>query len=119
MPVNAKENYVGNDRDALENFHGNQIVYIDWDRHRMFCAALAFPLPPTMPFSALLDEVIPSAWGTHPLFSAIDWGSVEWVLDDQVLSPVHSASLADNGIGHKSLLRFITPGDDGIEGSGS
>ena len=42
MAINARKDYIDNDRDAVENFHGNQVVYIDWDKHRLFCAALAF-----------------------------------------------------------------------------
>jgi len=119
VAINARKDYIDNDRDAVENFHGNQVVYIDWDKHRLFCAALAFPLPSAMPFAALVGELIPSVWGSHPLFKAIDWANVEWVLDDEAFVPDQSASLADNGIGHKSLLRFVTPGDDGIAGTGS
>ncbi len=119
MAINALKDYVDNDRDAVENFHGNQVVYIDWDKHRLFSGALAFPLPPSMPFAALVDELIPSVWGSHPLFKAIDWGDVEWILDDAPFSPDRAASLVENGIGHKSLLRFVTPGDNGIAGSGS
>lgn len=110
MAVKAMNEYVGVERDAVENFHGNQVVYVDWDKHRLFCAALAFPLPPAMPFAALIKEVIPPAWGNHPQFSDIDWNSVQWILDDQEFTPKLDASLADNGVGHKSLLRFITPG---------
>ncbi len=119
MAINALNDYVDNDRDDVENFHGNQVVYIDWDKHRLYCAALAFPLPPAMPFAALVEEVIPSVWGAHPLFADISWETVEWILDDQPLIPDIALSLADNGIGHKSLLRFITPGDEGIAGAGS
>lgn len=119
MAINALSDYVDIDMDAVENFHGNQLVYIDWDKHRMFSGALAFPLPPGMPFGALIEEVIPGSWGTHPLFANIDWGDVQWILDDQEFTPDPAASLAENGIGHKSLLRFITPNDNGIDGCGS
>lgn len=119
MPITALDGYVDIELDAVENFHGNQVVYIDWDKHRLYCAALAFPLPPAMPFAALVQDVIPGSWGTHPLFSSIDWDAVKWILDDEEFTPVMDASLADNGIGHKSLLRFVTPGDEGIGGCGS
>ena len=40
MPVHAiTPDYKGEVKDRLENFHGNQIVYVGWDHHLMFCAA--------------------------------------------------------------------------------
>ena len=45
----AYDNYTGPNRDAVENFHGNQLVYIAWDEHMMFPCAGVFPLPPQMP----------------------------------------------------------------------
>jgi len=119
MAINARDGYVDIMKDAVENFHGNQLVYVDWDKHRMFSAAAAFPLPPEMPFGALMQEVIPSIWNGHPDFAELNWATVEWILDDKPFIPNPESSLADNGIGHKSLLRFITPGLDGIAGTGS
>ena len=119
MAINPLNGYVDVMKDAVENFHGNQLVYIDWDRHRMFSSAAAFPLPPEMPFGALMQDVIPSIWNGHPDFEKLDWATVEWILDDEPFTPNPEASLADNGVGHKSLLRFITPGLKGIAGTGS
>ena len=42
--------------DAPEKFHGNIVVYVHWEQHLSFCAALAFPLPPAMPFGALVER---------------------------------------------------------------
>ena len=41
-------------KDKVENFHGNQLVFIIWHAHRVVCSPRAFPLPPEMPFGALL-----------------------------------------------------------------
>lgn len=109
---------VGN-RDALENFHGNQLVYIAWDGHLSFCSANCYPLPPDMPFGALTEAVLPGVHGPHPDFEKIDWAKVEWTLDGEALTPDMGASLADNGVGHKSLIRFKTPGLDGYKGTGN
>lgn len=100
-------------RDREENFHGNQVVYIHWEDHLSFCAALAFPLPKDMPFAALTGEIIPGHYRAHPDCAAIDWERVEWTLDGEAFTPDPAATLAENGIGHKSLLRFTTPGLDG------
>ena len=55
-------NYDGPIADAVENFHGNQLVYVAWDQHLMFPVAAALPLPPQMPFGALVKEVLPSLY---------------------------------------------------------
>ena len=111
--------YRGVAKDAQANFHGNQLVYIGWDKHLIFCAPICFPLPPDMPFAALVDEVLPGAYNQHPDFAKIDWGRVEWSLDQQPFTPALDKSLADNGITHKSVIRFRTPGLDGLNGIAS
>ncbi len=119
MPVVAlNEGYTGTNMDALENFHGNQLVYLHWEKHLSFCAALAFPLPPQMPFGAILGEIIPEFYGPHPDFEKIDWAAVTWELDGKPFTPDPEKSLEDQGIGHKSLIRFWTPGLDGRNGGG-
>jgi len=85
----------------------------------MIDAPMAFPLPPEMPFGAFHTEVMPAAFAAHPEWSKIDWSTVEWMLDGSSFTPDMNASLKDNGIGRKSVIRFVTPGLDGIGGSGS
>lgn len=106
-------------RDRVDNFHGNIVVYVHWEDHLSFCAAMAFPLPPAMPFAALVEEVIKPHYAMHPDFARIDWSAVSWMVDDKMMTPDLSASLADNGLHHKSLVRFWTPGLKGYKGSAS
>jgi phenol hydroxylase P4 protein len=117
MAMTTKDGYVDIVRDKVENFHGNQVVYIGWDDHLLFSAAQAFPLPPAMPFKALVFEVMPSVFNHHPDFKDIDWAAVEWVVDGESFVPDMEGSLGDNGVGHKSLIRFKTPGLLGISSS--
>jgi phenol hydroxylase P4 protein len=119
MAVTSLNGYVDTIADDVNNFHGNQLVYIGWDKHLMFCSSTAYPLPPEMPFGAIIQEVIPGTYGVHPQFSEINWESVQWLLNNEPFKPDPEASLKDNGIGHKCSLRFITPGLDGVEGSGN
>lgn len=104
-------------RDRVENFHGNQVVYLHWEKHLSFCAPMAFPLPPPMPFGALVGELIPKFYGMHPDFAKVDWTKAKWTLDGQPFTPALDKSLAENGVGHKSVLRFVTPGLDGFAGA--
>ena len=113
------DNYLGERLDRVENFHGNQVLYLGWDHHLMFCAPVAFPVPPDMPFNKVLEELMPGAYSLHPEFSEIDWDGVQWHLNGEPFTPDRDATLAEQGIDHKSILRFTTPGLDGIEGCGS
>lgn len=105
--------------DSVDRFHGNQVVYIGWDHHTSICTANAYPLPPAMPFGALTAAVLPSVLAPHPDFAQIDWSKVEWLLDGQAFTPAMDKSLQENGIGHKSLIRFKTPGLNGYKGTGN
>lgn len=119
MPVHAiTPDYKGDVKDRVENFHGNQIVYVGWDHHLMFCAAFAYPLPPQASFKTLRDEVMPDAFSPHPEWEKIDWSKATWLLDGQPFEPQLDVSLKDQGIGHKSLLRFQTPDLKGYKGAG-
>ncbi|HYW91189.1 MAG TPA: phenol hydroxylase subunit P4 [Gammaproteobacteria bacterium] len=116
MAVNALYDYHGVPKDVEDNFHGNQLVYIGWDRHLMFCAPVCLPLPPDMPFGALVQEVLPGVYGSHPEWERIDWSGVEWTLEQQPFRPDMQQGLREQGIGHKSVIRFYAPGLDGIGG---
>lgn len=119
MAVAALKDYNFEPLDKVENFHGNQLVYLNWIDHLMFCAPVAFPLPPEMPWGALLAEIIPMAYSAHPDFANIDWDAVEWKIDHKPVQPNPEASLKDNGVGHKSVITFVTPGLNGYQGSAS
>ena len=106
-------------RDDRKNFHGNMLVYVHWEEHLSFCSAVAFPLPPSMPFGALVSEVIAPAYAAHPDAAKIDWAKVVWMIDGEKKTPDFGASLEAVGMKHKSLVRFWTPGLSGFAGSAS
>lgn len=116
MTVQATYDYKGVPRDTQDKFHGNQLVYLAWDQHLMFCAPHCVPLPPDMPFSALVKEVLPGMYGSHPEWQKMDWDRVEWTLNQAPFVPDMDKTLAEQGIDHKSLIRFNTPGLRGIGG---
>ncbi len=84
----------------------------------MFCSAFAYPVPPMMLFKQLLTEVIPAAFSLHEEFSRINWETAEWLLDGQPFIPQMDVSLTEQGILHKSLLRFQTPELTGFQQAG-
>jgi phenol hydroxylase P4 protein len=119
MSVKSIGDYPALVQDNVENFHGNQLVYVGWDHHLMIDSPRAFPLPPDMPFGALVSEVLPAAYAPHPEWTEVDLAQAHWLLDGESFIPRMDASLSDNGIGHKSVVRFKTPGLNGIQASGS
>lgn len=118
MAVNAlKPGYTGEVRDRVENFHGKQLFYIGWEDHLMFGAPHALPLPPDTPFRAVVENIIPDVYGQHPDVARIDWNTVQWFRSGQPFVPDMDKSLVENGLGHKAVVRFRTPGLTGINGS--
>ena len=117
MAVHAIKEYIGEVKDRQENFHGNQLLFIGWDDHLMFCAPFCFPFPPTMRFGDILEQVLPGAYGYHPDFKAIDWNKAEWLKSGQPWQVDANKTLAENGLEHKDVIRFRTPGLTGIKGS--
>lgn len=103
-------------RDQESLFHGNQLIYLSWENHLMFAAPFCIPLPPTLPFGALVRDVLPELYGEHPEFESIDWKRTEWFNSKQKFVPDFGKSLKNHGIGHKSLIRFRTPALEGSRG---
>lgn len=119
MTVNALyPDYQGNVRDAESNFHGGRIVYISWDRHLMFTNPYAFLVQPEMKFGDFINTMMASAYASHPDWEKINWAEVVWYRGGTMFKPDPAATFAENGVGHKTALRFSTPGLDGIEGLG-
>jgi len=102
--------------DRVENFP-TPLVYIAWDEHMMFSAPMAVPLAPETTFDQLMTNVLPQLYAQHPDFARIDWSKVQWFRQHDLFTPRRTGSLADYGMGHKSVLRFRTPGLEGLRGS--
>lgn len=117
MPVTAIKPYTGEVKDSVDKFHGNQLLYIGWEDHLMFCAPFAFPFPPAMRFGDVIEKVLPGAFGEHPDFAKIEWSKAEWFKSGKPCTLDPDKSLADNGLRHKDVIRFRTPGLNGIKGS--
>lgn len=104
-------------RDAVENYKGRQLLYVNWERHRMFSRPFVLAMKPETSFAVVLEEMA-ACFSYHPDWSQIDWDKAIWQNGNTPFTPDRSKSLKENGIGHKDLIRFRTPGLDGIAGTG-
>lgn len=103
-------------KDVAANFPA-PLLYIGWDQHMMFCAPFAVPVPPTMRFGDLVQGLLPKLFGEHPDFARINWARVQWFRSATLFTPSLDKTLAEQGFKHKSVLRFRTPGLEGLKGS--
>jgi len=100
-------------RDTEDKFFGNWLVYLAWENHLMYCSPFCLPLPNSLPFGALVRDVMPMLYGEHPEFEQIDWQRVRWYDSEDELIPDFGKSLKQHGFGHKTLIRFKTPSLEG------
>ena len=100
-------------QDLENRFHGKRLVYLSWENHLMFAAPFCVPLPPTLPFGALVRDVLPDLYGEHPEFESIDWHRTQLSNSGRRFLPDFGKSIQHHGIGHKDLIRFRTPALEG------
>ena len=118
MAVKALADYQFKSSDAIENYQGKQLLFINWEKHRLFSRPFVLALSPETPFAEIIDKYITDCYSYHPDFARIDWAQVIWQNANQVFTPDRAKSLKENGIGHKDLIRFTTPGLNGIADTG-
>ena len=116
MSVTAIGSYRHTSHDSAARF-AEPLLYIGWDEHMMFAAPVVLPLSPQTTFEQLQQKVLPNLYATHPDFGRIDWSRVQWFRGDVMFTPKSADTLAARGFGHKSVLRFRTPGLEGLRGS--
>lgn len=110
MTLTARKPYRFEPVDGVERYHGNQLLYVSWDHHLMFAAPFILCVSPTLRFSELVDTVIRPLVAADPDAAQVAWLAAEWIKGGQPFAPDFERSLKDNGVGHKDLLRFRTPG---------
>ncbi|SDB81541.1 phenol 2-monooxygenase P4 subunit [Raineyella antarctica] len=110
MTFTSTKEYVGVPRDSVEHFRGEQLVYIAWHQHLLFAAPFMLCVPPQMTFGDLVHGPLTMLIGPDPDAAAVDWDTVVWTKGGKPFSPDPAKSLAENGIDHKSWLRFETAG---------
>ena len=117
MAVASLGTYDFQPADPVEKFPA-PLLYVGWEDHKMFCAPHCVPMPPTTVFGDFVKNVLPDMYSAHPDFARIAWDQVEWFSSGQPFTPDMARTMAENGIGHKSVIRFRTPGLTGLGGSG-
>lgn len=110
MAIKSTKQYVFDHQDAVEGFHGNQLVYASWDRHLLFAAPFLLYVSPSMTFRELVEGPLTALIQPDPDASQVKWDEVKWLKANQPFTPDFDATLAGNGIHHKAMLRFDTPG---------
>ncbi len=110
MPVTALKPFVGVPADVVAHYHGDQLIYVSWDRHLMFAAPFILCVSPQMRFGDLVNGPIRDLIQADPDAPHIDWSAVKWLKAKQAFVPSFDRSLAENGVTHKDQLRFQTPG---------
>jgi phenol hydroxylase P4 protein len=116
MSVISVSPYKGVQQDTAEKFPA-PLLYIGWEDHLMFCAPFCVPAPPTMTFGDLITQVLPGVFGEHPDFANINWEQVNWFKSGEFWMPNKNKTLAENGLGHKDVIRMRTPGMKGLSAS--
>ncbi len=116
MTVAAIGKYDFPPKDSVDKFPA-PLLFVGWEDHKMFCAPFAVPFPPTMKFGDLCNGAFPGIFGAHPDFAKVDWSKAEWFKSGKSFKPDMNKSLAENGLGHKDVIRFRTPGLTGLSGS--
>lgn len=96
-------------QDLENRFYGKRLIYVSWENHLMYAAPFCLPLPPTLPFGALVRDVLPELYGEHPEFEAIDWQRTQWFNGGKRFLPDFGKSIEHHGLVHKSLIRLRTP----------
>ena len=116
MNVAAVSDQAQASQDSAAHF-SQPLIYIGWDEHMMFAAPIVQLLSLDTSFDELMHKVLPALYGAHPQFALIRWEQVQWFRGSTMFTPRASASLAAHGFTHKSVLRFRTPGLEGLRGS--
>lgn len=91
-------------RSRAELYGDDQLVNVLWRGNMMFCSAACFRVPKAMTWAAFVEQMVDPWAGSDPGY--VPGSPRGWVLDGRPLEPDGERTLADLGVGHKSLLEF-------------
>ena len=116
MSVTAIGSYSHSPHDTADRFSA-PLLYVAWDEHMMFAAPAVVPLSMHTSMADVQAKLLPSLYSEHPDFKRIQWSQVQWFCGGKMFMPNPNRTLAEHGFKHKSVLRFRTPGLEGLRGS--
>jgi phenol/toluene 2-monooxygenase (NADH) P4/A4 len=106
MSVKALGSYTFPSRSRQELYGDDQLVNLWWRNNRFLCAAATFRAPKAMTW-ADFRAVLMDPWAaSDPDFDPTR--PANWTVDGAPLTPRDDQTLEQLGVGHKSLLSFIT-----------
>lgn len=117
MAVTSIRPYLTTAKDTVDKYHGAQLLFVGWDKHLMFYSPLTLAVPPSMRFGDLVAGNLAGAFGPHPDWAKIDWSKAEWTKGGKPWVPDFDKTMAENGLVHKDVIRFRTPGLEGLFGA--
>jgi phenol hydroxylase P4 protein len=103
MAVSSIGSYDFPSSSRQELFGDDQLVHVYWNHNMWMCAPHCFRAPKAMPWSTFLAEVVYPVFECDPDFDR-NTTTFTWEVDHTPLTPRDDASLAELGVGHKSLL---------------
>ncbi len=92
-------------RSRQELYGDDQLVHVWWKNSMWFCSAGCFRAPKAMTWGDFKAGMIDGWAASDPDYDPSTPGN--WVLDDQPMTPRDDATLAELGVGHKSLISFL------------
>ncbi|WP_284982482.1 phenol hydroxylase subunit P4 [Arthrobacter sp. efr-133-TYG-118] len=104
MSVKALYDYEFPSMDRAKLFGEDLLVYVHWEGNPIFCSAVCFRVPKTMPFGEFVTSFVVPWAESDPDFD--HEAMKHWRIFDELLDVADNKSLADLGIGHKALLTF-------------
>lgn len=105
MAVRAlKPGYEFPSRSRQELYGDDQLVHVMWRGNMMFCAAACFRAPKAMKWSEFLSTMVDPWASSDPDY--VPGSGHDWVIDGNPVKPENDRSLAEHGVGHKSLIEF-------------
>lgn len=113
--IALKPNYQGQVRDAKDQYDGQQVLFVEWHGHLSISAPIALLVNPEQKFQDFIHtQLNDSVFASHPDWQNVDWSAVEWIFQRETLNFQAQDSFQSLNIGHKSYLRFHTPGLNGL-----
>lgn len=106
MPVRAIGEYDFPSRSRQELYGDDQLVSVLWDENLFMVAAGCFRAPKAMGWGDFVTQMVEPWAATDPDF--VPGSEKEWTLDGSPITPDPGKSLAEHGVGHKSVLAFRT-----------